>query len=102
MHYKIFGKNSTESRLKYGYPPAQEKQFKIFHIHINEKPSVKTSILILRHNYPTKQLRRRKTENSISSHHIVQYSLRLLKIQTVKKTNKSLTTHISSPVDIIL
>ena len=41
MHLKIFVENSTEPRLKYDHPPAQEKQFKIFHIPINGKPSAK-------------------------------------------------------------
>ena len=60
MHLKISAKNSTEPRLKYGYPPAQEKQFKNFTHSHQWKPSVKTSILILRYDLPTKQLRRRK------------------------------------------
>ena len=80
-YIKIFEKISTAFHLKHRYPPAQEKQFITPHSHQWE--TISMSIQITQHNPLTKQLRRRKTENSISSYHIAQYSLRLTKIQTV-------------------
>ena len=60
MRYKISVENSTKPRLKYDYPLTQEKKFKVFTFPSMESHQLKTSILILRHSPPTKQLRRMK------------------------------------------
>ena len=67
-YIKIFEENSAAFRLKHRYPPAQEKQFMTPHSHQWE--TISMSIQITQHNPPTKQLRRRKAENTILSYHI--------------------------------
>ena len=67
-YIKIFEKNSAAFHLKHRYPLAQEKQFITPHSHQWE--TISMSIQITQHNPPTKQLCRRKTENTILSYHI--------------------------------
>ena len=83
MYQKISAENLVDPRLKYDYPPAQEKQFKIFTFPSMGNHQLKTSILILQHSPPTKLLRRSKVYHTTLFHHITYYSLKLIKIQIV-------------------